>query len=423
MTTSPTPIRPPGAPHPAVAAALRIAGDVEELLTLDPAFMSTADKEAALLVWARVATLVEAERLRLLAASGDVADAHGTRDAGAWIARATRVDQSDARRDLEVASALGERWSLLDDALAQAWVNPAQARVIARALDALPDEVEAQVLGKAEAWLIDQAREFGPKELRVLGRRVLDVVAPEVGELAEQRALEGEEARAHARVRLTTQRVGDGSTIVRIRISDAAADRLATYLHAYTSPRHERVVGGGTESDPAPYAVRLGRAFEEFLEDVDPQRMPLHGGNATSVVVLVDEANLRSGVGVATTTTGQVMSIGHVRRLACTAGILPAVMGGPSEVLDVGRKRRFYTHAQRAALAIRDLGCRAQGCDLPAGMCEAHHLDPWGLGGRTDLGRGILLCSYHHHLIHDQGYRFTLTAQRHVEFTRINRRT
>jgi hypothetical protein len=56
-------------------------------------------------------------------------------------------------------------------------------------------------------------------------------------------------------------------------------------------------------------------------------------------------------------------------------------------------------------------------------MCEAHHLDPWALGGRTDLARGILLCSYHHHRIHDPAYRFTLTAQRRVEFTRINRRT
>ena len=131
--------------------------------------------------------------------------------------------------------------------------------------------------------------------------------------------------------------------------------------------------------------------------------MPLHGGSATSIVVLIDEDKLRAGVGVATTTSGQTLSLGQVRRLACSAAILPAVLGGRSEVLDVGRRRRLYTYAQRVALAVRDRGCRAVGCDLPAGMCEAHHLDDWALGGRTDLARGILLCSFHHHLVHDPG--------------------
>lgn len=423
MTTTQTPLRPPGPPHPAVVAASRVAAEVERVLALDPAFMPTADKEAALIAWSKVASLVEAERLRLLAAGSDVADAHGARDAGTWLAHATRSDQADVRRDLKLAAALGERWSLLDDALAQATVNPAQARVIAHALEALPADVEGEVIAKAEAWLVDQAREFAPKELRALGRKVLDVVAPEVFEETELKALEAEEARARSLVRLTTQRVGDGTTIVRTRISDAAADRLTTYLHAYTSPGRGRAARTGAEPDPAPYAVRMGRAFEAFLEDVDPRRMPLHGGSATSVVVLIEEARLRAGVGLATTTTGQPMSVGQVRRLACSAGILPAVLGGRSEVLDVGRRRRFFTYAQRVALAIRDKGCRAGGCDLPAGMCEAHHLDPWGSGGHTNLDRGILLCSYHHHRIHDPAFRCAITDERRVELTRINRRT
>ena len=73
-----------------VATALLVASQVEEVLALDPAFMRTADKEAALVAWTRVATLVEAERLRLLAVSGDVADAHGARDAAAWLAHDAR---------------------------------------------------------------------------------------------------------------------------------------------------------------------------------------------------------------------------------------------------------------------------------------------------------------------------------------------
>jgi hypothetical protein len=352
-----------------------------------------------------------------------VADAHGARDVAAWLVHRTRADGRQARGALGLATAVTARWRAVDDALAQALIGPQQAQVIVRALDALPNEVDDEVMAEAEAWLVDQAQEFGPRELRVLGRKVLDVVAPEVAEGEERKALEAEEACARDRVRLTTHRVGDGTTVVRTRISDAAADRLLTYLHAYTSPGHARSAGRAIEPDPAPYAVRLGRAFESLLEDVDPQRLPIHGGGATSVVVLVDEERLRAGVGVATTTTHERVSIGQVRRLACKAGILPVVLGGQGEVLDVGRRRRLFTQSQRVALAAHDRGCRAEGCDMPAAMCEAHHLDEWATGGRTDLGRGILLCSFHHHRVHDPAFRATLTSQRRVELTRINRRT
>ena len=423
MTTSTTPIPLMDGPHPAVATALRVASEVEEVLALDPAYMRTGDKEAALLEWTRVATLVQAEQLRLLAVSADVADAHGARDAAAWLAHATRCDGSESRRELRLAASVAGRWRAVDDALAQALISPEQAQVIVRALDPLPSDIDDEVLARAEAWLVDQAQSFGPRELRVLGRKVLDVVAPDVGEDQERKALESEEARARDRVRLTTHRVGDGTTVVRARIADAAADRLLTYLHAYTSPGHTRAALHVTEPDPAPYAVRLGRAFESLLEDVDPKRLPMHGGSATAVVVLVDEENLRAGVGVATTTSGERLSIGQVRRLACQAGILPAVLGGRSGVLDVGRRRRLFTPSQRVALAVRDRGCRADGCDMPAAVCEAHHLDAWSRGGGTDLEHGVLLCSYHHHRVHDPAFRSTLSAQRRVEITRINRRT
>ena len=42
---------------------------------------------------------------------------------------------------------------------------------------------------------------------------------------------------------------------------------------------------------------------------------------------------------------------------------------------------------------------------FPAAWCEAHHAgNPWAEGGRTDLADGVLLCSWHHHRIHDPRY-------------------
>lgn len=75
--------------------------------------------------------------------------------------------------------------------------------------------------------------------------------------------------------------------------------------------------------------------------------------------------------------------------------------------LDLGREARLFTPKQRIALAIRDGGCRIPACDRPASYCEAHHIDPYAQGGRTDIDRGILLCPFHHMNLHHHGWRIT----------------
>jgi hypothetical protein len=94
------------------------------------------------------------------------------------------------------------------------------------------------------------------------------------------------------------------------------------------------------------------------------------------------------------------------------------VLGTESEVLDLGRRNRLYSRAQRQAMAVRDRHCRARACSIPAAWCEAHHLHPWSRGGPTDLVDGILLCPFHHHRIHDERYAHTVAPDRHVDFTR-----
>jgi hypothetical protein len=83
------------------------------------------------------------------------------------------------------------------------------------------------------------------------------------------------------------------------------------------------------------------------------------------------------------------------------------VLGGNSEILDLGRTRRLFTGPLRTALDLRDRHCRTQGCDIPAAWCEAHHQQPWTHGGRTRLEDGILLCPHHHHKAHDPTYHHT----------------
>jgi hypothetical protein len=130
------------------------------------------------------------------------------------------------------------------------------------------------------------------------------------------------------------------------------------------------------------------------LEQLPAQGLPCQGGTATQVLVVIDYDTLVSGVhGVAQTSTGDVLTAGEARRLACTAGIIPVVLGGKSEILDQGRSSRLFKGPLRIALDVRDRHCRAEGCDIPAAWCEAHHdREPWASGGRTRLQDGLLLC-------------------------------
>ncbi len=130
--------------------------------------------------------------------------------------------------------------------------------------------------------------------------------------------------------------------------------------------------------------------------------MPAHGGDATTVIVTIPLEELRKDLGTGELGPADKLTAGEVRRLACTANIIPAVLGGKSEVLDLGRSSRLFKPAQRKAMIIRDRECRAEGCTIPAAWCEAHHWGrPWANGGRTDLKDGVLLCSWHHHRAHD----------------------
>lgn len=404
--------------HPVLACARQLSDELAAIADVPVELMSVEDKAAALVTVAATADRVEALRLRLLAAADDVAAEAGARDAGAWLAHESRGDRREQQRALRLGLALAERWQRLGVALAAGEANLAQVRVIAHALDELPDDVPPDVVADAEAQLVAYAAQFGPSELRVLGRRILDVVAPEVGEAAEARALESEERRAAERTVLTLTRCGDGTTRLSGRMPDAAAHRLATYLDAFTSPRRRGCVEGADAAGPVDR--RRGAAFCALLEHLDPAKLPDHGGDATTVVVTMTLDQLRSEVATAGLISADDLrvSAGALRRLACTAGILPAVLGGGSEILDLGRTSRLFSRAQRKALRVRDRRCRARGCTVPATWCEAHHLKPWALGGATDVADGVLLCSFHHHRAHDPDIRVQRCPDGEVELRR-----
>jgi hypothetical protein len=237
-------------PHPVLACADSIEVALEIAAEAQVAFMDAKDKRTALLRLTRLDAKLAALRLRLMAASDDVAEAEGARDIAALITHHTCTDAGTNRRDLALAEALDRRWARVASAIGKGNVNVAQARVIVHALDELPTAtVPADVLARAEAHLVAEAAHFGPPELRVLGRRILDIVAPQVGEEHEAEQLADEERNARRRTSLVTTRLGDGSTRITLQVPDGVATRLHTYLEAFTSAAAPRDRGGGPDPD------------------------------------------------------------------------------------------------------------------------------------------------------------------------------
>jgi hypothetical protein len=302
--------------------------------------------------------------------------------------------------------------------LAAGDLNLDQAEVIVRAVDALPsDLVTDEIRAEVEAHLIDHAAEYDAKALRVLGRRALDVIAPEIGEAHEDRVLGREEAQALAAARFTMTDDGHGKTYGRFTLPTAQAAMLKKALMALAAPKHRAAVqGAGALRRPGP--ERMGRALMDYIEGYPTKKLPRAGGVSATVVVTITLEALLGGLHAAHLDTGEKISAAQARRLACGAGVIPVVLGGKSQVLDVGRRSRFHNEVQRVAIGVRDQTCTAEGCDWPPGMCHVHHHTPWHQGGGTSVTEGRLLCPRHHTRAHDPTYTMSKLPGGKVAFTR-----
>lgn len=101
-----------------------------------------------------------------------------------------------------------------------------------------------------------------------------------------------------------------------------------------------------------------------------------------------------------------------VRRMACNGRIVPIVIDSKGVVLNAGRQQRLANRQQRRALRAMYRTCAFPGCDVPFQRCEIHHIEPFELGGNTDLADLLPVCARHHQVIHDPGWKLDLDAER-----------
>lgn len=130
------------------------------------------------------------------------------------------------------------------------------------------------------------------------------------------------------------------------------------------------------------------------------KRVTTNGGERPRMVVTMSYKDLVDGLHhKGLTANGLPVPAGELRRIACDAEILPAVLGSNSQPLDVGRAHRLVTPEIRQALVLRDKGCIFPHCSTSHQHCEAHHVVPWHEGGITAINNLVLLCPYHHALL------------------------
>ena len=116
---------------------------------------------------------------------------------------------------------------------------------------------------------------------------------------------------------------------------------------------------------------------------------------------------------------GPVIAPDTVRRLACDARLQVVVEDDAGNPLTLGRLTRTPSAAMVRALRHRDRGCRFPGCGRRR-YSNAHHVEWWSKGGRTDLDNLVLLCGFHHRLVHEQGWRLSTHADGTVSWFRPN---
>ncbi|WP_336921678.1 HNH endonuclease signature motif containing protein [Aquipuribacter sp. SD81] len=396
----------------------------------------------------RLITRWQAVRLALVRAAdtADVAGSSGASGTSAWLAGRSKTSGAAAAADVALAGDLAVSLPVTREAMSAGDVPRESAAVIARAMRDLPAGLSAARRAAVERRLVARAREVSPAELRRLAARAVEAARLSARDVAahEDTVQRSEEERARARARLSWRDNTDGTTDVWATLPSASAAVLVKAVQQMTAPRRSRRTdtgepgtkqpGGPGAGEPgrgepstatgrqqaqmaAPTAQKRanqrGLALADLLEHLPTDR--LHGKVAATVVVTMSLAQLHEAtgnLGTARLDTGHAVSAGQARRLACGAGVVPAVLGGASLPLDLGRAGRFFTEAHRTALATVYDTCAARDCDRPYAWTELHHEDPWSTGGTTDLAKAVPLCGHHHRRVHDPTYQHSVTTDR-----------
>jgi 5-methylcytosine-specific restriction protein A len=258
--------------------------------------------------------------------------------------------------------------------------------VIAKLLDSpTARRLSPQRWAGAEATLAAKACEYTPSGLQSWGAELLEKLDEDGPEPDDRPPAPVNE------LHLLPHRGRPGGSLKGHFDDPALYDAIATLIDAKAAPR--------TGDDQRSAAQRQAEALAEVCGYVlDHGDVPDCGGRRPHLNVIIGLEDLEGRARAAMLDFGGRLSPEALRLLACDASVVPIVMNGAGQPLDVGRARRTIPDGLRRAVAARDRGCAR--CGKPPSWCEVHHIVEWESGGETALSNCVMLCRTCHRLIH-----------------------
>ncbi len=297
---------------------------------------------------------------------------------GAMLTDALRLAPGQGQAMRKTARLLDTTFPTTAEALAQGLISYPHAAAITRAHAKLP----AHRLAEAEPVLLEVALAGSAAMVRAAVDRMAELLEPDHHDQQDQ------DLRAHRY--LNVSQTLDGWWAVDGHLPPEVGQRLSAALEDFAAPADP------TDARTAPQ--RRADAIAEIADAaVDGQTTGI-----TAVTITADADHL-DGLGATFDPTGMPVGLTTYDLAVCQARLTLVVSqrcGIGWKPLAVGRLTRYATGAQRAALHRRDGRCVYRGCTRPARRCHAHHIVDWRAGGVTDLSNLVLLCAYHHRMVH-----------------------
>jgi Domain of unknown function (DUF222)/HNH endonuclease len=432
--------------HPVVAGLDAVGEALDAAAGADVWSLSVDDLQATIVACEALAARQAAVGLRLVreADARGLGRRLGATSTTAWLRHRLRLRPGEAKARVELAHRL--RVGESDDgpvdfaanvgatagsgsmpataaALAEGDVSLEHAGVIAKTMVDLPGGLSTEQERVAESHLVAWARAHDPVTVGRLGRHLIHAL--------DTQSLEERELRTYRHRDLRFSEAADGSTRVSGRLDAESAAMVRAALDPLAAP----CPGPDGEHDPRTAGQRTADALVELARRAnDRGGLPVGHGVRPHLAVIITADSLLTqpshttggsgfggGAGPGGTAPGELgwggpISAEAVRRIGCDAGITRVITDPASVPLDVGREQRTVTAGQWAALVVRDRGCAFPGCTRPAEWCIAHHIVHWADGGPTDLDNLVLLCGYHHRVVHHGGWQVIMAADRHPQF-------
>ncbi|UNQ39237.1 HNH endonuclease [Prescottella equi] len=349
-------------------------------------------------------------------------DTLGFRSVKMWLAANSLLEVPAAARILALGRMLA-RQPEIADAFNAGDISAEHASLIGKFCETPPRGMPNEALDSCRKVLLDAAS--GPAATTMTVRTCISRL---------ERIFESDElppSEDTERNEFHVSKTLNGRVAVKGDLDAVTGEMLLTALSALTKPRNPMDDPAGARTPARQRADAFAEILRRYLDSGDA---PIEGGERPHLSLHVNAADLARSeaahewvkpdggsdlfgdTDIARMPHMGPLSIATGRRLACDCHLTPIVMddGVP---LNLGRTSRTVSKKQRRALIARDHGCAFPGCGTAPAHCEGHHVKHWADGGPTDLDNLVLLCRYHHTLLHHSHWDVKIGADRHPWFT------